>query len=187
MYQRPNMKKITLEGILTALRLRPGRQNEKESALFIGDRLPSYTLSNVYNYEKATATIEQLQANNSKLLLLNFWFTTCTGCMKQWPGLNTLQQQFSDQLQIVLVSSEPDAIVLPFIKNWEKKNGKKMELVTITGDTVLHESFRQLYNPHYAWVAPGGMVLAQTDSSFINAGQIKACLQYISSKCALFE
>ncbi len=169
------MEKIILSSALSGFtRPQPTRE---ENYLFVGDRLPDYLLPNVSNYKKALVTVDELRDHNSKLLLLHFWFSSCKTCTGQWSRLISLQEQFRSRLRIVSVTSEPYEIAGPFIKQWEEENAGKMELVLVTGDTILHESFRQLHNPHYVWIAPNGVVLAQTGSSFINTGLLEVYLQ----------
>ena len=150
----------------------------EKGELFIGEKIPEISLTNIINYHKETATPCELRGNNNKLLLLQFWFGTCSLCKEQWEKLAFLQKQWESRLQIVLVTTEPAHIARSFINEWCQKNGK-MELPVVTADRFLHESFGQLYNPHYVWIAPDGRVLAETDSSFVSAEQISALLHHL--------
>ena len=81
--------------------------------LTIGDKVPDVTIKNIYNYP---ALQSNLSAFNNKLLILDFMATTCTGCIKLLPHLDSLQKEFGDQIQIFLISYEKRERVINFIK-----------------------------------------------------------------------
>ncbi|MCH5686650.1 hypothetical protein LWM68_21740 [Niabella sp. W65] len=101
------------------------------------------------------------------MILLDFWNTTCIPCIKSFKKLDSLQQVFKDKLQILLVTPEDSNTVKATIERWEKANNKELRIPVIAGDTLLRQYIHKQYNPHYAWVAPDNVLIAQTSSSFI--------------------
>jgi cytochrome c biogenesis protein CcmG/thiol:disulfide interchange protein DsbE len=50
-------------------------------------------------------------AMDGKFVLLDFWATWCPPCRKSIPHLNALQAKFKDQLVVVGLSDEPEAVI----------------------------------------------------------------------------
>lgn len=44
-----------------------------------------------------------------KVVLLNFWFTTCSGCKIEYPGLQILKNRFSSHQEVVFLSLATDS------------------------------------------------------------------------------
>ena len=133
------------------------RAQDKE--LKIGDRMPNYKFTNIVNYSSSTASFSDFAG---KIVILDFWSTGCVACIKSWPKLLELQQQFKDKIQIILVNSYQDSsIVKKIFKRRKELANVNMTLPAICGDTVLgkvlfpHESV-----PHVVWIDKSGVVTA---------------------------
>lgn len=168
------MKKISLSGVMALFCLYITAQSNTIKPLYTGDRLPNITFAQVFNYTTDKARLSDFQQNHQKMILLDFWNTTCIPCIKSFKKLDSLQQVFIDQLQILLVTPEDSNTVKTTIERWEKLNNRKLQLPVITGDTILQRYIHKQYNPHYAWIAPDNVLLAQT--SFITSEILKAFL-----------
>jgi len=82
--------------------------------LTIGDTVPAFVLNNtIIHFNNDSAKLSTI---SSKLLILDFWATWCTSCLQGFPKLETLQQQFKQDLQVVLVNSKRSATFLQSIK-----------------------------------------------------------------------
>lgn len=171
------MKKTTLLGVMVLLCQALTAQQNARSPLLIGERLPNVTFHNIINHTEHTATLSGFQQDYTKLVLLDFWNTTCIPCIRAFKKLNVLQRQYHDQLQIVLVTSEDSVPVKKTIANWEAANGQKLNIPIITKDSLLRRYIRRRYNPHYAWVAPDGVLLAQTSATFVTEDVVAAYLK----------
>ncbi|HMR83921.1 MAG TPA: TlpA disulfide reductase family protein [Niabella sp.] len=143
--------------------------------LKINDRLPDIEITNILNYNTPTATISSLQRHN-KLLLLDFWFTSCAPCIKQIPKLDSLQQLFKDRLQILMVTFEPDSLVKKFVSKWEQQHDKTLTIPIATADTILQQYFNQASRPNYAWIAADRVNMGYSSSTFISASIIEQVL-----------
>lgn len=135
--------------------------------LYTGDRLPDIMFTQILNHTESQASLSSFQQNNQKLLLLDFWNTTCIPCIKSFKKLDSLQRVFKGELQILLITPEDSNIVKATIDRWEKANKQKLNIPVITGDTILQQYIHKQYNPHYAWIAPDNVLIAQTSSSFV--------------------
>lgn len=137
--------------------------------LYTGDRLPDMVFAQVLNHTEKKASLSSFQQNNQKLLLLDFWHTTCIPCIKSFKKLDSLQQVYKEELQILLITPEDRRVVKETIERWEKANGQNLRIPVITGDTLLQRYIHKQYNPHYAWIAPDNVLIAQTSASFVTS------------------
>ncbi len=83
-----------------------------DKALAEGFLLPDYALEDVDGHARSTAD------ERGRWLVLNVWETTCTGCVREIPGLNALRARFArdDGVAFVAASPEPWDVVLPFLE-----------------------------------------------------------------------
>ncbi|WP_018629976.1 TlpA family protein disulfide reductase [Niabella aurantiaca] len=137
-----------------------------KTPVHIGERISlDMPLGKFINYKQDVATLADFK---NRLVILGFWFTHCTSCIAQFPKENALQQKRDRDMQLVLVTYEPETAVRAFIKNWEQKNNTRFILPIIVSDTMLNKSFYKRYAPHYIWLSQEGEVIAQTSAYFLN-------------------
>ena len=101
--------------------------NGKELAL--GDVMYDFDLS-AYVYNKETGKIEttrvklsDLFANGKKAVMLNFWYTTCTYCIEEFPYIQASYERFGDDIEIIGINAYPadkDKDVMEFMQNFVK-------------------------------------------------------------------
>src|SRR6476620_3661535 len=97
------MRKLLILAMLCPL-LSVGQQPYKAiTPLTIGDTLPDMPLSSIINYKSFTACLSSFKG---KLLILDFWATWCTSCLKHFPKMDSLQQQYPGQVQVIMVNSK---------------------------------------------------------------------------------
>ncbi len=137
-----------------------------------GDSLPTIVLQGVQNSPVSTI---QLQQHKSQLTILDFWASWCSTCIKYLYTLDSLQQQFGTQLQIVLVNStanddSPESAAALFAKR--AAAGKPLPLLpAVYKDTLLKNMFTHTTVPHYVWLY-NNKVLAITRSNMLQANSI---------------
>ena len=108
---------------------------------------------------------------NKKLIILDFWSTWCTSCIAAFPKMEKLQEEFSKDIQIVLVNSfeNEDQVQNRFkifnanLKAKGKKDRINPDLPMINGDSVLRNLFPHNSVPHHVWLDGKGKVLAITN------------------------
>jgi len=136
--------------------------------LSIGDKLPTSSLNS------------KLKDQHSKLLLLDFWATWCTSCLHSFPMLDSLQQQFKDSLQIILIneksSHDNQKKVTAFFQKFKKLSGDKYNFTMLVEDTVFSRLFPHKLIPHYVWIR-NNRVVAITSSAEVTASNIRAFLR----------
>ena len=143
----------------------------KAQQLGIGDVLPPFTINEITNYP------EQYIDNNEikgKLVIFDFWSTNCTSCVAAFPKLDSMQQQFKDQLQIFLITKQPKKLIDQFFIKHKKI--KRPNLPIITGDSILSKFFPYVYVPHHVWVDSVGKVRYITDGYNTNESTVRGFL-----------
>lgn len=129
------------------------------------------------NYKAAQTGIETF---HGKLVILDFWSVWCAPCIKAFPKMEALQQQFGTGVQIIgIACSNPVKEVKAFI---EKRKGTTRAInlpVSIQDplkDTLLQTLFPSGGFPHEVWIDKNGMVIAITGGDYVTAANIKKAL-----------
>ncbi|HKZ66434.1 MAG TPA: TlpA disulfide reductase family protein [Chitinophagaceae bacterium] len=145
--------------------------------LTIGDTVPAFVLNNtIIHFNNDSAKLSTI---SSKLLILDFWATWCTSCLQGFPKLETLQQQFKQDLQVVLVNSKSTGDDAKKISNFftkhKKSKGRSYSFPRIIEDTMFTRLFAHTMIPHYVWMQQG-RVKAITSAEEITAANISAII-----------
>jgi len=136
----------------------------------IGDLCPDVELTNIINYSTKTARISDFKG---KVLILDFWTTWCSPCIKEFPKMDSLRKAFKDKIQIMAVSNESESSIQALFQNL----GKKMNLPpSVIQDRVLNQMFPHRTVPHCVWINEKGIVIAFTSSSDVNDKNIELLL-----------
>lgn len=144
--------------------------------LSVGDDLPDILVNNVHNYSKTTLSNEDLKG---KLIILDFWATSCSSCLAAFPKLEQLQKTFDSSIQIILVNSyENDSQVNERIANIKnrKPNFSFPDLPFINGDTLLRQLFPHQLIPHHVWINQHGRIIAIANGYNATEENIKKAL-----------
>ncbi|MBS0425000.1 MAG: TlpA family protein disulfide reductase [Proteobacteria bacterium] len=123
-----------------------------------GDLIPDLLLSNVINYNSEQLNLCDFKG---KLLIIDFWGTGCTACLKAFPKIDSLQQLFKDKIQFVAVNSQSKDSTIRFFT--KMRHLKKPSVPFITGDTILSNLFPHDYIPHHVWIDSTGTIRFITD------------------------
>jgi thiol-disulfide isomerase/thioredoxin len=115
--------------------------------LSVGDVVPDPEIKNVFNYRTNTLKLSDFKG---KLIILDFWSTNCSGCIKAFPKMDSLQNQFGKQIQILLVSRSGLDSTDRFFRL--RKQIHKPNLPFITSDSIFHKYFPHDGEPFYALV-----------------------------------
>jgi thiol-disulfide isomerase/thioredoxin len=148
--------------------------SEKQfSPLAIGDTVPAdLKLNNLINYPVSEF---QLSALRGKAVLLDFWASWCSACIKALPKLQQIQEHFDGKLEVQVVAYEPT----PTVKNFLSKNeiGKQTSLPFITRDTIFKKLFPHRFIPHIVWIDAKGIVRAITDAEYVTVQNVAALVK----------
>jgi thiol-disulfide isomerase/thioredoxin len=153
-----------LTGIL-CLFLKSNAQEIKP--LTIGDKVPDAVIKNIYNYPALQSSIS---AFNNKLLILNFMATNCISCLKALPRFASLQNEYGDKIQIVLVTNQSAEKIKTFLRL-----RPEVKLPIVSGDSVLSKLFPHTFISHEVWIKEG-VVKAITYADYVNKTNIETIL-----------
>lgn len=149
-------------------------RNLKEK-LFVQDWLDKKVPLGLFtNYVQKTASLNDFK---DKMVILGFWFTSCSACLREFPNELDLQEKFDNEIQIILITYQPASEIDPFLQAWEARNGRRFTLPVIVSDTLLRQAFHRYYNPSYVWILPNGKIAGQSTQQMINAKTIQGLLE----------
>lgn len=151
--------------------------SKSTKGLNIGERMPDVEISGIKNYHSSVLRFSELK---SKLVILDFWFGACKGCIQAFPKMEFLQQKYKDQIQIIMVNFETQSKIDSTFKKWSKLSSiyRNPKLPSIVGDTVLHRLFTFEYYPHEVWINEEGKIIGFTSSEEVNEKNIAAALNH---------
>lgn len=125
----------------------------------------------VVNYSGKTLSLKE---DKDKLILLDFWNTWCSGCLLNFPKMETLEKQFKGKLKVLAVSNQ-DRVTLE--KFFSGKNGQRYKgVVSVTGDKMLHQLFPHVGVPYIVWIKDG-KVINTTDAGQVNENTVGEVLK----------
>jgi thiol-disulfide isomerase/thioredoxin len=146
--------------------------------LAIGSKVPDIGFNKVLNYKSNKAKLSDFKG---KLIILDMWATTCTSCIAYFPHMDSLQKQFKDKIQILLVNPhKTNDETLDRIKNvmekFKVRTGFYPSLPIPIYDTILNAYFPHKTVPHEVWIDGNGKLIAITNAFDVNAENIQTVL-----------
>ena len=171
------MKKIILLVMISIAVINCLAQRRPDPGLHSGQLVPDVELTGLINYPKQQLNLSALKG---KVVLLDFWSSWCTGCLVKFPLSDSLQREFDDDLQIVLVNSKDTrdtrAKVLEVLKRFSSAD-KAFILPTVVEDTVLSRLFPHRLLPHYIWIDRSGRLTAVTSSDELSRESVLSMIR----------
>ena len=159
-------------------------------AFKIGERLPETFWQQEHSIlTNGKTTTAKFQALKGKALLLDFWATWCSACLKGFPKMQDLQNRYSKNLNILMVNTyEKDT--LPVLSQFYQKQQqaiKGFSISLIASDAALKNMFPVESIPHYIWVGADGRIKAITDAEAVTDAQVKRFIAGLSLNLKLKE
>jgi thiol-disulfide isomerase/thioredoxin len=148
------MKKIFLALLLFAF----AKTEAQTKRLAIGSSVPEAEFTSLINYEKPVLKLSDFRG---KLIVLDFWGTGCSVCIKDFERMDSLQKRFAKNVQFILVTKNSRDSVLRFFKRFKKIRVPDIPL--ILGDTILSRWFPYRAVPLHVWINETGAVTAITE------------------------
>jgi thiol-disulfide isomerase/thioredoxin len=146
--------------------------------LTIGDTVPDLVLTNVINYPASTIRLSDLKR---KLVILDFWSSWCGNCISLFPHIDSLQEMFKNNLQIILVngksklSKDDKPKIEKILRQTKQRTGSAIDIPVIFDYPILDSLFPYNYIPHEVWLQYG-KVVAITSSLEVNSANISALI-----------
>lgn len=140
--------------------------------LSIEQTVPDLPEMPILNFSNNTVDLDTYR---DKLVILDFWDTSCSTCIALMPHLKELQKTLGDKVQILTVTWESREAIESFFKKSKYLKEKNTFLPTIVGDTLLRKYFPHLGVPHSVYLYKG-KVKAITHSDYIKVEYIEKLL-----------
>jgi uncharacterized protein (TIGR03435 family) len=124
----------------------------------VGQPMPPTVFNDVLNYKDTRIDLSKLKG---KTVILDFWGTRCSNCIKALPHLDSLQRKFSDRLQVIMVDPEDHKTIQKFFDDRKKLKPKNLPLAT--GNRKLFETFAVDALPFSVWIDSKGTIRNVTE------------------------
>ncbi|MBC7934565.1 MAG: DUF3738 domain-containing protein [Rhizobacter sp.] len=148
-----------------------------DAPLSIGQQLPTLRFNNMYNYVSKTMDVK---AGKAKLILLDFWATTCGNCISKFALLDSMKLANKQSLEVILVNSRGTnddlARIQKLFTRLNSIRGTPLSLPVAVDDIKARQLFPHKYIPHYVWLSQDLQVMAITGGETVTAGNINAAL-----------
>lgn len=171
-------KKITLLSVLAGVCLLSTAQNSKVTPLNIGDTVPDIVFRNVVNYKDSVVRLSDFEG---KLVVLDFWATSCMTCIYSMPYIDSLQSHFGEEIQFLfvnpLISGDDPARINRMMKLLKSKMDFDMALPMVLYDEEAIKCFPLKFLPQYVWIGPRRTVIAITKKATVTREAINKFLQ----------
>lgn len=134
------------------------QDHSKILGLNLGDRLPENLWElplDVVNHPSGNEQITLNDYRDKKLIILDFWATSCGPCLKSFPKLDSLQADFKDDLAILLVNGKGSRDTPQRIKNVLSKRVNPVQMPSIINDTILTKLFSPQSLTYSVWIRDG--------------------------------
>jgi len=149
-------------------------------SLKVGDSIPESLWDlpiDIVNAPSQSDSFKLSQLRDKKLIIIDFWATWCSPCIKSIHKLDSLQPIFKDELAVFATSYEERDRVNAFLKKQEIK------LFSGTKTEYLKQYFPHKMIPHQVWIKKG-KIIAITEGSNATAENIQRALKDNSFKLA---
>jgi len=146
----------------------------QNKSLKVGEPLPENFWTKplqVVNHSQKTIN---LNPDKNKLILLDFWATWCSACLKKFPQMEELKKKFGDKINIIAVTDQNRATIEKFFAS---ANGQRYkDVVSVVDDKMLTHMFPHTAVPFIVWIKDG-KIINTTDGGQVNEQTIAEVLK----------
>lgn len=84
--------------------------------LGVGDVMYDFTIMDADGKEVKLSNV----LKSKKMVMLNFWYTTCSWCLEEFPIMNDVYKDYKEDIEIIALDPLDDAAA---VKNFQQQNG----------------------------------------------------------------
>jgi thiol-disulfide isomerase/thioredoxin len=138
-----------------------GSGNKDITPLLIGEKVPELVFKKIFNGAKQPISLSSLKG---KAVILDFWGTWCSACIKRFPHMQDIQDRYGDHIQVILVGDSEKDTAIKIEQFLDKRVGEKREILLPVAyrDTLTKKLFPHMMYPHYVWIGADRRVKAIT-------------------------
>lgn len=140
-----------------------------QSPLSVGDKVPDFEFQQLINYHSPTAKLSDF---NGKLVLIDFWETSCSNCIMALPKIDSLQRKFSDKMQVfsaTVLGKETE--IRNALKRYKNLEGSILPIAL--GAHNVKKMFPHQLISHVVWIGGDGIVKAITGTEYVTYSNIE--------------
>jgi len=146
----------------------------------IGSKLPDLKIKGPFIIGNQKSSVADLYKKGG--LIINFWATWCTPCLKEQKLLDSLLQIYPD-LSVLSVTYEDSVVVR---RHFDKVGlPKSKSMIITTNDIVFHDAFKHRVIPHNIWIDKSGVIKAITGGDEITEKNVKVFLNGNTGKLSV--
>lgn len=138
----------------------------------IGKQAMAINFKHLINYKCREASFSDFKG---KPVILDFWATWCQPCVAMLPKMVSIQKQFGNALQIILVNQETEERAEAFFSRMQKIS--PIDLPCELKNTDLFKSFGVQSVPNYVWINKEGIICAVTDHEALTTENISSFIK----------
>lgn len=116
---------------------------------------------------------QNLGQYKGKWLIMDFWATYCQACINSLPNLQSIQDKYGGNMQVLLVTSEDEGRIKRTLQRSEVLKNANIRLPFLVQNKTLKQVFPHVTIPHVVIVDPRGTIRAVTHSSEIIASSVE--------------
>jgi thiol-disulfide isomerase/thioredoxin len=141
-----------------------------QKGLQTGNPVQDLAAKKILNYSINQSSFTGLKG---KLTIIDFFGTWCAPCIKALPVLKNIKDQFANDVNVILVSSETEAQLKKFLNI---RKGVSFPLI-VDEDNLWNNAFQPPALPYTVIVNNNGIVTAITEAQAITANRIEDWLK----------
>lgn len=159
--------------ILTSFSLNINAQSEDSLPLKVGDNIPIELWEMPLQAINHSSPTIKLGAYKDKLLILEFWASWCSTCIKNIPKVIDVQKHADKDAVILPVTSENVPVLNKFFNS--AIGSKYQNLTTVVNAKPITSYFPYYYVPYLVWIMDG-KVINTTDSEQLSVAAVNDIL-----------
>lgn len=146
--------------------------------LIVGQKVPDeFWEREQLFYINGDTVRKSLEEHKGKLLVLDFWSTSCASCLFHQKEIDSFKSAYKKDMNVIMVNpiktkDNIDRIKTFYQNHYVLKSGSRRHFESIILDDSLHRIFQFSGYPHYIWINKEGYVQTQTFRNLLDRNYV---------------